>query len=281
MVQIRPARIEDAEAVCRFLAANMGRGLSEERYRALFHYPWLRDKPNSGYLLTDEGRVVGFLGAVYADRDIDGVRTRFCNMSSWCVLPGYRNHSIQLLAALLKEKGQTFTNLSPTEAVEKILKGLRFQVLDTGKLFSFPLAHVSTVFHRPRPNIILDPAEIAGGLSPEELVLLKDHSGIGCGHLLLRLEDRSCYLIWKRRVKRSVPFSELLYVSDPALALRYFEAVKLRICRQDGTFLLAADERILGDRPPYVIAYKRVALFKSPHLRSGQIDNLYSELALL
>ena len=38
---------------------------------------------------------------------------RFCNLTSWCVLPDYRSPSISLLTALLRQGGYHFTVLTP------------------------------------------------------------------------------------------------------------------------------------------------------------------------
>jgi hypothetical protein len=72
-----------------------------------------------------------------------------------------------------------------------------------------------------------------------------------------------------------------MYVSDPALLQRHFEAIKLKILWHDRTLLLAADERLLGRRPWLVLPVKRVAMFKSASLKRDEIDNLYTELVLL
>jgi hypothetical protein len=281
MTDLGPATEADIEPICEFLAAHMGRGMSAEQYRPLFTYPWLERKPNLGFLLTDGGRIVGFLGTVYADRIIRDRPERLCNLSSWCVLPEYRNHSLTLLYAVCRGADQTVTCLSPTPAVQKVLTALRFERLDTYKLFTVPLAQPAGLLRFPRPRLSLAPEDIARRLNPSHGDLLRDHAGTGCGHLLLEAGDRYCYVIWKRRVKFSVAFSEILYVSDQDLLLRHFELAKLRMLWRDRTLLLAVDKRLLGRRPPVAFPYRRVTLFKSARLKRADLDNLYSELALL
>jgi acetoacetyl-CoA synthetase len=282
IVQLRPARAADADAVCRLLAAEMGRGLTAAQYKRLFEYPWLEDKPDFGHLLEENGEVVGFLGAIYADRAADGQTRRTCNLSSWCVKESHRNHSIKLIMAVLKDRSLLYTNFSPTPPVEKVLRGLGFRLLSTNKLF-FPLGFQFWTLPRSwGAKFLLGAGQILPELDPAQAKLCRDHAQTGCGHLGLFAGGRFCYVIWKRRIKRSLVFSELLYVSDPDLLLRHLEAVKLRICWHDGSPAMAVDDRLLPFRPAGAVPYRRVTMFR----QAGQepapvIDNLYSELVLL
>ena len=64
-------------------------------------------------MLRDGQRVVGTLLALYSERLVEGRLERFCNLTSWCVLPDYRSRSISLLTALLRQHGYHFTVLTP------------------------------------------------------------------------------------------------------------------------------------------------------------------------
>jgi len=44
---------------------------------------------------------------------VSGLLERFCNLTSWCVLPDYRSRSISLLTALLRQHGYHFAVLEP------------------------------------------------------------------------------------------------------------------------------------------------------------------------
>ena len=46
-------------------------------------------------------------------RLVSGLLERFCNLTSWCVLPDYRSRSISLLTALLRQHGYHFAVLEP------------------------------------------------------------------------------------------------------------------------------------------------------------------------
>ena len=244
MVQIRPATDDDIDPVCDLLVKHVDAATPREHFRRLFTYPWMKDKPDRGFVLTDEGRVVGYLGTVYADRMIRGRTERFCNLSSWGVLPEYRNHSLSLLYAAHRNKNQTFTNLSARPTVLKVHEALRYQLLGTYKLFTLPLAQLHSLFRFPWPGITLDTDEIGRRLNANDLQLLRDHQATDCGHLLAGDGARYCYVIWIQRVKRSVPFSEIMYVSDPALLRRHFEAIKLKILWHDRTMAVPLSQLV-------------------------------------
>jgi hypothetical protein len=281
MVVVRPAREPEIDTICEFLTTHMDSSVSKDRFRRLFTYPWMPEKPNLGFVLEDDGRLAGFISTIYADREVNGRIERFCNLSSWFVLPEYRNHSLSLLNAVHRQGDLVFTNLTSRPAVQKISLALRYQLLDTYKLFSLAGAHFWTLFRLPWPKLHTRPGEIEPLLEPAHRKLLRDHAETECGHLLASAGGRHCYIIWKRRVKHSVPFCELLFVSDPELLRAHFERIKLAICLHGGSLLMALDERLLGTRPPLLYPYERVTLFKAKRAGRMDVDNLYSELALL
>ncbi len=281
MASVRPVRESEIDEICAFLSTHMDPAVSRETFRNLFTYPWMTDRPNLGFVLEQEGRIVGFLSAIYADREIAGRTERFCNLSSWFVLPEFRSSSLSLLTAVHRVGDLVFTNLTARPAVQKISLAMRYQLLDTFKLFGFPGAQFWTLFRLPWPSLLFQPHEIAPLLEPAHRQFLQDHLHTACRHLLLRRGDRYCYLVWKRRVKSSVPFCEILFVSNPELLRAHFELVKLVICARGAALALAIDERLLGARLPLLYPYRRVTLFKASRAGRMDVDNLYSELALL
>jgi len=83
------------------------------------------------------------------------------------------------------------------------------------------------------------------------------------------------------RRKRGVRVSEILYCSDSALLARTFERVKLHMLRRDRAAAVVADARILGENAPRGLRVKRKACFRSSQVSPAEVDNLYSEYALL
>jgi acetoacetyl-CoA synthetase len=280
MAFVRPARDQEIGTICSFLHTYMDPSVSAERFRHLFTYPWMPDKPDLGFVIEHEDQIVGFISTIYADREINGRTERFCNLSSWYVQPEHRAKSLSLLTTVHRQGDLVFTNLTARPAVQKISQALRYQLLDTYKLFAFPFTQLWTLF-RAWPQVFTRPEQIEPLLNDSQRRILQDHLATDCRHLLLKQGPRTCYLVWKRRVKQSVPFCELLFVSDPVLLRRHFELVKWVIYWHGRTALLAVDERLLGVRLPLLYPYKRVTLFLAKRAGRADIDNLYSELALL
>jgi hypothetical protein len=251
---------------------------SPRRYRVLFEYPWMPHPPSRGFFLEDGGSVVGYLGAVYSDRVIGGHFRRFCNLTAWCVLPPYRSQSLDLLFAVTRDPDQTIVNLTPNPNVQRILQALRYQVLDSFKLFTVPGAHWWTLLHRGRLQVFTDLDNVLSRLDEAGRRILRDHDSSGCRHTLIRGREGDCHVISNRRVKKGIPFSEILYVGNPGMLRRHFERVKLNILRLDKTLLLAIDERLIGNRLPFTYPFPRISMFRSRDVKRTDIDNLYSEL---
>src|SRR5687768_11679904 len=114
---------------------------SVQEWQRSLRAPWsgAADHGNFGYLLRDEGQVVGGIGAFYGDRVIRGRRHRTCNITSWCVLDSHRQQSTRLAMALLGQSGLHFTNFSPTTVVAGTLKFLKFKELDGRRAVVFNL----------------------------------------------------------------------------------------------------------------------------------------------
>jgi hypothetical protein len=279
MAELRPVVEADIDKVCVFLETNMRRGMTREQYRQLFLYPWLEPKPGLGYVLTENNEIVGFLGAIYSDRTILGRVERFCNLTNWCVLPEFRGESLKLLFAILGKRGQTIVNLSPSAEVEKMLVAMKYQVLDTYKRFSLPLVHTWTLFGRGR--IIHQMDRIVAAVDAGERQIIRDHAGCNCTFLLVVDGKQKCLVVSKQRTKQGVRFSEILYASDATLLRAVFEKVKWSLLKAERTWMVAIDERLMGVPLPFTIRYRRISFFQSKSITGAQIDNLYSETAVL
>lgn len=278
---VRPAQTVDAEKVCSFLAQNMGRRLSAKQYMSLFTYPWIVSPPNRGFLLEASGNVVGYLGAIYADRIFDGQTVRFCNLSNWCVLSSFRRLSARLLTSLLESTDGVVTNLSPVQEVEEIFEWHGFRVLDEFKWFTFPGGDLRSLIKHLEVSLVIDANQVRSHLTGREVKIFDDHNQTGCRHTVVIEADRKLYVVSRKRRRKGLTFSEILYASSASMLRDYFEALKLSILARDRTLLLACDERLYGGPPKSAFRYRRVTLIKNSSIDNSRIDNLYSELALL
>ena len=130
-VRVAPINDADVPAVADFLHANLNGRVSADHWAEALDVPWEVERPNAGFMLLDEGDVVGVQLAFYSERLIEGRRERFCNLGAWCVLPDYRFHGLRLLKSALDQEGYHFTDLSPSGNVVDINSRLDFRFLDT------------------------------------------------------------------------------------------------------------------------------------------------------
>jgi len=289
--RIRPAGPDDVDAICLFLQQGFkGDHLPPDAWRQIFNYNWLEGKPNLGYVLTAENDIVGFLGAVYARRKINGKSVLMCNLTSWYVLRKYRGWGASLLTTATRDAGICYTAFTPASRSIAMLKAAHFSTLDEHQCFFPPFAHIHTL-RESRPTIIFDPDTIRRMLSDEHRRIFDDHLPYGCLHMILRdkTEAQYAYLVFVRRrlnaqlsITTKLPYSQLLYCSAPSMLARHLERVKLAVLKRHRSLAIAADERLFTHpRPGLHVNGRGQTLYRSPNLEPAELDKLYSELVLL
>jgi acetoacetyl-CoA synthetase len=277
-LRVRPVEEADIPGICAFLHRTWS---SKIDWRALFDYRWLADKPDLGYVLVRGEEIVGFLGAVYAQRWVNDRPHLVCNISTWYVREGERRGSLPLLLALLRKRDCSFTNLSANPDAFILFQRCGFQPLGDSETYHFPLLHLPTLWAGGRARVIDDRLELRALLSEEHRRIHDDHASYPCCHLALTEVDRYAYIVSKRRIRRGVPTAELLYCSAPELLRRHFERIKLHILWRQRAFALVIDTRLLGDRLRWGYCRPRLTMFRSSVLAPEDIDYLYSEFVLL
>lgn len=261
-----------------FLAQNMGYRRSREEWIAGLSANWAAERPNFGFLMRDGERVVGGIGAIYADRFIHGRCERFCNITSWCVLDEFRKFSMQLAMRLVAQEGIHLTDFSPTKVVAGALQFLKFQPLDEAVVV---LPNLPVPAFRWRVEI--DPIK-AGESLPEEMVRIwQDHACFPwLNQLLVGEPGRWCHVIYKRRMFKGLPSADVLYRSDSRLFKQTLSALKCHLFL-NGMMSTHVERRMLPSVP--LLSKIRngfnVKQFKSEMLSGDDIDYLYSESVAL
>jgi hypothetical protein len=278
-VRVSPITDADVWAVAEFLHANLNHRLTARVWAESIRVPWPVDAPNHGFMLLDDGAVVGVYLAFYSERDIGGVRERFCNLGAWCVAPGHRAHSVRLLRAILAQPDYHFTDLSPSGNVVPLNVRLKFRFLETTTALVPNLPWPSW----PGRGVVSgDPAVIAATLTGRELALYRDHATTGAArHLVLVRGGRWCYVMFRRDRRRNVPlFATILHVSDPDLFRAMTRPLTRHLLLRHGAVASLADLRVVAHRPPLSLLLRdhRRKMFRSSRLEPDQIDYLYSEL---
>ena len=280
-IRLRSIDHSEVPGVAAFLNTAVNSHISTVEWQNLFNYDWLSAKPDLGFVITLDDEIKGFLGTVYSEREIAGERRMLCNLSTWFVAPEVRGAGAFLMMAATRRPNCMYTNLtSSVEAAAICLKG-GFRQIGTVKHLLLPLAQTATlVAGSPAVRVTTDPAAVAARLDDAQRRLFEDHRQ-NCGHLLLEDRDQILYVITRRRIKRNVPLTEVMYVSAPPLFQRHLERVKLAALWRDRTAALACDDRFLEAAPRLAINVSRPILVKGGPIPDAAIDNLYSELVLL
>lgn len=258
-----------------FLHAHLDSQRSAQAWESQLRAEWPGDRPNYGFALRDEGRIVGGIGAYYASRIVRGRPEKFCNITSWCVLDSYRQQSMRLAMAVIGQPGYHFTDFSPTRVVGATLQFFKFRPLDERQAVILNLPG----FLPGGARVVCEPQAIAAALTGEDLEVYRDHAAFSwLRHVLVGRPGRWCHVIYKRRIFKRLPAAAILYVSDGELFLRHFRRFSSHLLAR-GLATTHVECRFIARRPwPSAIRSGfNPKLYLSPTLQAEDIDYLYSE----
>ena len=278
---LEPIRDEDLPAFCRFLTEHLYAGRTAEAWALAFRHDWGVAAPNHGFMLRDSGRIVGGIGAIYAERTIRGRPERFCNITSWCVLEPWRAQSMRLALALVSQPGFHYTDLTPTEVVSKTLQFLKFKPMNERHALwpnlPWPFARLAGV------RAVADPDKIAALLAPADAKVFRDHRAIPwLRHAAVGRAGAYCHVVWKPNRLRGVPGAWILAFSDAELLLAHRHALGAHLLAR-GALYARVESRLLPRLPPlcHELAGYRSKVYRSDTLAPGDISNFYSEIVAL
>lgn len=281
-VDLAPITAADVPEVGRFMQSELNPQVDAAQWAQALDVPWPVRAPNHGFLLRDEGRVVGAYLAYYSERTIEGRSEQFCNLGAWCVLESHRSHGLRLLRALLAQKGYHFTDLSPSGNVVPLNMRLKFHVLDTTTAL-VPNLPWPTVPGRCR--VTSDTSVLSGTLTGEDLRIYRDHRVTAAArHVVMLSGGEHCYVMYRKDTRKGLRvFATVLHVGNSALFHRYSRHLSRYLLLHEGAAATLAELRVVGERPPAAVTLKasRPKMFRSATLGPDHIDYLYSELTCL
>lgn len=278
-ITIEPVTSEILNEFAQFLHEHLRNDRSPAQWAAELGESWNEARPNYGYVLRDAGRIVGGIGAFYKTRMIHGNPEKFCNITSWCVLDAYRQHSMRLAMSIINQPGYHFSDFTPTKVVSSTLKFFKFEPLDerVAVMLNLPWHPLnnSRVLHRA--------ADIEQALTADALQIYRDHAIFPwLQHLLIGENGRYCHVIFKKITFKGLPAAMIYYLSDAELFDRY--------CRYMSSYLIKCGvvsthvEMRFLTRLPWpgkIRSGFNAKLFLSQTLTHRDIDYLYSELMAL
>ncbi len=279
---LQPIRDEDLPEFCRFLTEHLSNERTPEAWAEAFRQNWCPNKPNNGFMIRHEGRIVGGIGAIYAERTIRGKTERFCNITSWCVLDAFRTQSGRLAMALVSQPGFHFTDLTPTEVVSRTLQFLKFKPMDERHFVwpNFPWLPAPPLATR----VVSDAEQIAALLPAEDAAAYRDHRHLPwLNHLAVGHGGRWTYVVWRKTRLKGVTGAMVLAVGDAELFLRGRLAFGGHLLLRHGLPYTRIEARLLPRLPraSWVLSGYRNKVYRSDTLGERDISNLYTELVAL
>ncbi|MEZ0340654.1 hypothetical protein ACAG25_11800 [Mycobacterium sp. pV006] len=277
-VRLQPITSVDLHAVARFLHEELDPAVPVDRWASDIRPTWTVDQPNYGFMLCCRDDVVGVHLAVYSEREIDGVRQRFCNLAAWCVTDAYRAHALRLLRALLRQRAYHFTDLSPSTEVVKLNTRLGFIPLDTTTV---AVPNLPWPLRTRGIRVYSSDRKIERVLHGDDLARYRDHrDAVAARQVVIAQGDNVCHVVFRCVPRKNIRrFAALVYVSDPDLfrtaAPHFFQHLLLRY----GMVATLIEKHVVdGDFAWSATVSPRAKMFRSATLRPDQIDFLYSEL---
>jgi len=285
MIIVEKARADDFEKIYPLLLEFNDSNLTKDDWRQLFvdHCGGYEDY--IGFVLLDQGKVVGFLGLIFSNRLIENKVQKFCNMTSWIIKKEYQRKGLghMLFLEVIKLKEYTITILPPAPQTVGMFKKYGFKELEDSFRLVLPIPAMHSF--SDSCSVVLEQEVVRNNLNCEELKIYNDHLICKCMHILIKAGQEGCYVIARRVVRKGVLFAEIHYLSNLPLFLKYIDQIKIKLSLGLKVWGLVIEERLLqGHKIKYSITRKlpRPKLFKSSLLDKDKItDNLYTELLIL
>ncbi|MEM9125745.1 MAG: GNAT family N-acetyltransferase [Pseudomonadota bacterium] len=281
---IRPATHNDIEPSIDLLHTKMSRKISPERWRRIFEYDWGMAKPDYGYVAEVDGRIVGYVGAVHADRVIDGRRVAMTNMCAWYLEKEHRGHGAgqRLMAQATSDPSRHYTSMTSTSNPRTmgVLRSAGFAPLD-----EYRWDWQRNTQGTQDIQAILNVDDILARSTGQERACLNDLLPYGIMPVLLRQDDREFLIVFADTVKGDdQPWLDVLYMrgAETGFLADFGQQVANLLLPADNA-VLSIDRRFCGKDPGSGtrITLPAPRFVKSPDLSGSGVDHLYTELQLL
>ena len=278
MGQLKPATTEMFEEVYSSLLRRHDPTIPKEKWRTIFEPSWRRPTDGEvGYVLTQEDRIVGFLGLIKAQRHINGILESFVNVTSW-ITEGGAGQGALLVLPLRELQAHTVTNLTSTPFAYRVFRRIGFEVLETHYRI------IPTLQRRTgtRWEVTEDDQEIIETLTPSDVDVYRDHLP-HVRQLVARRESRYCHLVFSAVQRRGISFAKVHHFGGPGAPAEAIADIG-RYLLKEGILAFDCDDRLISPlRNRWSVRRKLDVprLYRSDSLSPREISELYSELVLL
>jgi hypothetical protein len=320
-VPANPSLVTDASLVVRTAGAADVEGIldllepqefikpfTRDQVRGLFTYAWADPKPDLGVILTAGERIVGFAGTLYSpSRTLNGRPIVTLNAGTLFIQAGHRvrrtstgviRYSEEIVRVVVSRGHPVlvFSARGPNDVVPKILLGYGFEEACSADLF-FMAGSGGRTLWRPGGTVLTAPEAVRRLLTAEQLTIVRHHEPYGCRFYLVKEGDRHCFIVTKRRHYRGewlwpsvsiarvrgrrFPVSDVLHISDPAVAVPSWGRLVAQASRLDGTVGLTCTASFLGSVAPTGTPFPQRLLVYGRSTPVESLDKLYTEQVVL
>ncbi len=193
--------------------------------------------PRFGYMLEVDGTPVGVILLIFSTLHAKGVAHVRCNGSSWYVDPKYRGYAPLLLAATVRCKDVTYTNLNPSTHTLPIIEAQGFRRYSFGQIMACPALNpwVANTCVRQFDNR----HDYGPTLREEERDILVAHAGYGClAYVVTEKSQANPFVFLPRRFLRGiVPAVQLVYCRDVRDFMRFAGPIGRALTRRGILFV--------------------------------------------
>lgn len=233
-----------------------------------------------GYKMTDRGQLVGMLGTVFSQRQIDGRMVPFCNLHSWFVDERFRGYSLLLMRPILGLTDHVITDFTPTPPVVRISLRLGFNRLNIPeRMLPFFAPRKQSVNSELTWDDEIDPQ----ALSDADRILNEEHRGRGFRQLVVRSGRDISLVIMRRNTFHWRSYASILYVSNPELMVAAQASWQTEIRQRLNVCNIVGPEKYLPRQliRSLPIPFRNHRLYRGPKHFMNRIDMLYSEVSEL
>lgn len=252
----------------------------DDWWHMLFAYPW-SVVPQRGFAMYVDGRAVGFLATIFSDRELAGKMERVCSLSSWIVLPEHRDASLKLVTPILRMRGCTILNPTPSPVAYGIFQKLGFLPLESERLIFFPMSGAAVAARSLGARFSTSPAVIERDLRGRDRAIYADLSKCPAAkHVLLRHGGEQCYVVATAAHKRFIPFAEIQYASSMDFFWKHRLLAHAALFPSTRATGLWVDKRFARGRARLALHWPAPRLYRPTRkeITPEMIDGLYSEL---
>ena len=197
--------------------------------------------PRYGYVLTDNGVIVGAMVQIYSNVPSEhGVSVR-CHMASLCVNEAYRAYAALFFRRALANPDVTYLNTSARPIAIPVVKAQGFSKYSSGQFLSLPLLSA-------RRSIVSDDVRVLGAsvvpdvpFEPAARQLLVEHDAFGCIAFWCATKEAAYPFVFQKRLfKGFVPGVQVIYCRHVDDLSRFAQPVGKALARK-GIYLMRVD----------------------------------------